>query len=116
MVAENFREDCCKSQSQFIEKAILFYCGYLHTKRATNFLPRVIADIMNGALGSFGDRMGRLLFKLAVETNIVNHIIAVDSDMDVQTYEHLRNRSIREVRQSNGEISLKDDIRFQKTV
>lgn len=116
VVKELYRSDNCKSRSEFIEKAVLFYAGYLHTKRAANFLPRVLADIINGALGSLGDRMGRLLFKQAVEINILNHIIAADSDMDTATYERLRNRSVREVRLSNGEISLKDDILFQKTV
>ena len=113
-VAENFRGDLCKSQSEFIEKAILFYCGYLHTKRAANFLPRVLADILISGFGNFGDRMGRLMFKQAVESNIINHLLAADSDLDIPTYEKLRQRSVREVCETNGEISFKDDLIFQK--
>ena len=56
------------------------------------------------------------MFKLAVESNIVNHIIATDSDMDVDTYERLHNRSVRELKQSKGEISLKDALIFQKSL
>ena len=67
-------------------------------------------------LGALGDRIGKLLFKQAVEGNIVNHILAADTDMDVETYERLRSRSLREVKQTKGEISFKDDLIFQKSL
>ena len=54
------------------------------------------------------------MFKQAVECNIVHHIIAADSDLDWDTYERLRVRSLREVQQTNGEISFGDDLIFQK--
>ena len=42
-----------------------FYLGYLKTKDADEYLPRVLAQTLDGKLGSLGDRVGRLLFKLA---------------------------------------------------
>ena len=113
---DNYRYDNCKCRSDFIEKAVRFYAGYLHTKRAADFLPRVLTDVLTGVISIFCDRMGKLMFKQAVECNIVNHIIAADTDMDVETYERLRNRSVREVKQTHGEISLKDDLIFQKSL
>jgi len=116
MVEENFRSDNCRSQSEYIEKAIRFYTGYLHTKKASDFLPRVLADVLEGKLEQFAKRIGRLLFKQAVENNITNHIIAADTDIDLDTYQQLRGRSVREVGETNGEISFKDDLIFQKSV
>ncbi len=113
---ENYRYDNCKCRSDFIEKAVRFYAGYLHTKRAVDFLPRVLSDVLDGALSVFCSRLGRLMFKQAVENNITNHIIAADTDMDLDTYERLRNRSLREVKQTHGEISFKDDLIFQKSL
>jgi hypothetical protein len=72
--------------------------------------------VLQGTLGIFADRIGKLLFKLAVESNIGNHILAADTDMDVETYERLRNRSLREVKQTHGEISFEDDLIFQKSL
>lgn len=115
-VKENYKKDGCKSRSEYIEKAILFYTGYLHAQRALDYLPEVLSEILIGAVGVFGDRIGKQLFKLAVENNISNHILAADTDMDVQTYERLRSRSVREVRQTNGKISFKDDLIFQKSL
>lgn len=116
IVADTYKEDNCKSMSEFIEKAVLFYNGYLHARRAEYYLPRVLGSILQGTLGMFGDRIGKLLFKQAVECNIANHILAADTDMDVETYERLRNRSLREVKQTRGEISFEDDLIFQKSL
>lgn len=116
IIAESFRQDNCKSMSEFVEKAILFYSGYLHARRAEYYLPRVLGSVLQGTLGIFADRIGKLLFKLAVESNIGNHILAADTDMDVETYERLRSRSLREVKQTHGEISFKDDLIFQKSL
>ena len=82
IVADIYKEDNCKSMSEFIEKAVLFYNGYLHARRAEYYLPRVLGSILQGTLGMFGDRIGKLLFKQAVECNIANHILAADTDMD----------------------------------
>lgn len=116
IVAESFQKDNCKSMSEFIEKAILFYNGYLHARHAEYYLPRVLGSVLQGTLGLFGDRIGKLLFKQAVECNITNHIIAADTDMDLDTYERLRGRSLREVKQTKGEISFEDDLIFQKSL
>ena len=113
-VSELYISANCKTKSEFIEKAILFYASYLHTKRASEFLPDVLSDILSNSFTRLGDRMGHLLFKLAVESNIVHHLIAAANEVDLDTYERLRNLSVRQVRETNGKISFKDDIIFQK--
>lgn len=116
LIAVVYRQDDCKSMSEFVEKAILFYNGYLHATYAEYYLPRVLGSTLQGTLGMYADRIAKLLFKQAVECNIVNHILAADTDMDVETYERLRSRSLREVKQTKGEISFKDDLIFQKSL
>ena len=116
LVESHYREDDCRSQSEYIEKAIRFYTGYLETERADLYLPRVLSEILEGKLDMLGRRIGSLLFKLAVESNISNHLLAADTDMDMRTYEKLRGRSVREVKETNGRISFKDDLRFQKSL
>ena len=32
-VKDHYREDNCTTQNEFVEKALLFYMGYLDTKR-----------------------------------------------------------------------------------
>ena len=44
IVEDNYREDQCQSRSEFIEKAIWFYAGFLHTLDAGAYLPRVLPE------------------------------------------------------------------------
>ena len=115
-IEEHYRADNCKSQSEFIEKAVEFYLGYLNTQNATAFLPGVIATVLNGALDNFGQRIGAQLYKVAIEQNMCNHLLAEDTDMDARDYQLLRGRSVREVQSTNGRISFKEVLDFQKTI
>ena len=115
-VEDHYRADNCKSQSEFIEKAVEFYLGYLNAKNASAFLPGVLSTVLIGALDNFGHRIGSILFKQAVDINLMGHLLAEDTDMDKRDYELLRGRSVREVKSTNGGISFKDALDFQKTV
>ena len=115
-VEKYYRADGCSTKNEFIEKAVHFYCGYLAADDASEYLPTVLAAVLVGSIESMKSKLGRLLFKQAVENNITNHIISFDSDIDLPTYEKLRARSVREVKETNGEISFRDDLVFQKSV
>lgn len=67
----HYREDNCTFQNEYIEKAILFYSGYLDAQNASTYLPRILSDVLEGKLDALGSRMGRLLFKLAVEQRLL---------------------------------------------
>ena len=56
------------------------------------------------------------ILKVAVEQNLCNHILASDTDMDQRIYELMRGRSVREVNSTNGRISFKEVLDFQKSV
>lgn len=62
-----YQDDNCTSRNEFVEKALRFYVGYLHTDKSSAFLPRVLLDVLEGSLGVFCGRVGKLLFNLAVE-------------------------------------------------
>ena len=116
LVKQLYREDNCKSQSEYIEKAIQFYSGYVQTKNAGDYLPEVLSALIDEIMTCFGNRIGSLLFRHAVEQNVMNHILAADTDMDIPTYERLRGLSVREVKAVNGKVSFKDALKFQRTI
>ena len=101
----------CGSQSEYVEKADRFYDGYLKAQNAGAFLPHAVADVLEGTLGVFANRMAKLLFNLAVEHNITNHLLAADVDMSRDDYNKMRGNSVREINRTRGTISLKDVIR-----
>ena len=116
LVERMYAPDNCKSQSEFIEKAIQFYVGYLNTQNAGAFLPEVLSTVLIGTMDNFGQRIGTQLNKMAIEQNMCNHILVEDTDMDERDYQLLRGRSVREVQSTNGRISFKDVLDFQKSV
>ena len=86
LVDDCYADDQCQSRSEYIEKAILFYTGFLYAEKADRYLPKVLQQILSGTLDRFAERIGRQLFKLAVEQNVSNHILASDTDIDARSY------------------------------
>ena len=113
-VNSHYHKDNCSFQTEYIEKAILFYTGYLDTQNASAYLPRILSDILEGKLDALGSRIGRLLFKLAVEQGVSSNILASLSDTDLDAMEKVRSRCVREVKQINGEIKFEDALKYQK--
>ena len=113
-VSRHYREDNCSAHNEYIEKAIKFYSGYLDAQNANAYLPRILSDILEGKLGALGSRIGRLLFKLAVEQNMTANILASEINVGLDTMEKVRSRCVREVKQINGEIKFEDALKYQK--
>ena len=113
-VESHYQKDTCSTKNEYIEKAIQFYSGYLDTQHAEAYLPRVLSDVLEGKLGAFGKRMGHLLFKQAVGGDIVANLAAAFFHVDEDKLQKLRVRSVKNVRETNGEIDFQDALRFQK--
>ena len=114
MVEIDVHLDNCGSQSEFVEKAIRFYDGYVHANKTGAYLPHAMQEVLEGTLGVFGDRLGRLLFKLVVEHNMTNHLLGGDVDMTRDEYSKMRGSSVREVASTHGSISFKDVLLFHQ--
>lgn len=112
-IQKNFEADNCKSPSEFIEKAILFYCGYLASEEYRQYLPNVLVSTMQGSLDSFEDRMATLLFKIAVELSMILHVTAAANEIDEDTLTRLRGLCVEEVKRLRGSVRLDDAVRFQ---
>ena len=101
-----------RSKSDFIEKAILFYAGFLAAQTYQDYLPNVVISCMKGSLGSFERRTSNILFKVAVEISMMNFLLASAHRVSKTTMEDLRNMCIREVRSYNSSITLEDAAGF----
>ena len=113
-VEHHYQADNCSTKNEYIEKAIQFYSGYLDTEHAEEYLPRVLSDVLEGKLGALGKRMGHLLFKLSVDQNLMGNVLAAGIDIDLDQLRKVRVRCVKEVKETNGEISFEDAVRYQK--
>lgn len=116
LIDDCYADDQCQSRSEYIEKAILFYTGFLYAEKADRYLPKVLQQILSGTLDRFAERIGWQLFKLAVEQNINNHILASDTDIDARSYQKMRGLSMDEVKRTNGRIDFEDALLSERGV
>ena len=117
MVENIYKEDNCGSRSEFIEKAIIFYIGYLSSNDNSQYLPNVVTSTLKSIVAESDNRicrMSRLIFKLAVELAMTMNIIASSQDIDKLTLTKLRGECVKEVKRLNGSFSFDDAYDWQK--
>ena len=91
------KADNCKNRSEFINKALRFYMGYLGTEDNNN-------------------RLCRILFKCAVELNMLCHTIAAHFRADPIHTRELRVYAVDEVKRTNGQVSFENAVRSQRRI
>ena len=114
LAKKHYKDNNCSSASEFIEKAILFYLGYLSCQENQDYLADVIPSTVKGIVDESSNRMGRLLFKIAVEQAVTENILAAVCEVDPQDVTRLRGQCIEEIRKTNGMISFEESLRWQQ--
>ena len=113
-VEKLYRGDGCKSRSEFIEKAINFYCGYLTAENYKEYFPEAIVSTVQGSLDGFENRMASLIFKYAVELAMMMQVTAASFQVDEETLSRLRGNCVNDVKRLNGRINFDDAVKYQK--
>ena len=111
---ESYKDDNCSSASEFIEKAILFYLGFIFSQENQDYLADVIPATVKGMVDESSNRMGRLLFKMAVELAVIENILAAVCEVDRQELKRLRGQCVEEIKRTNGMISFEQALQWQK--
>ena len=111
---KNFYEsDNCKSPSEFIEKAVNFYIGFLKSEDNVNYLSPRITSSVDAVVHGAEQRINRNLFKIAVELGKLSHTVAAVNDVDEDTMRELHAMCVDEVRHINGMINFESAVKFQ---
>lgn len=113
-VKELYRQDDCKSKSEFIEKAIRFYIGHLTADDDTSYLPNALISNLKSIVAESDNRQNRMLFKLSVEMAMMMNVLAANSDIDEESLIRLRGECVKEVKRLNGSFSFDDAVDWQK--
>ena len=91
-------EDNCKTRSEFIEKALRFYMGYLATEDTSVFLSHALVDTLRGMIHDNANRLSTLIFKWCDPVN----------------RRELRAYAVDEVKRTNGRISFDQALDQQR--
>lgn len=113
-VEEIYRTDDCESKSEFIEKAIHFYIGYLTSEDKKGYLPSVVTSTLKSIVAESDNRQNRMIFKLAVEIAIMQNLMASLNEIDPLSMERLRGECVQEVKRLSGGFTFEDALTWQK--
>ena len=113
-VGEIYRQDNCESKSEFIEKAVNFYIGYLTSENNKSFLPSIVTSTLKSIVAESDNRTSRILFKIAVELAILQNIVAATNEIDDVSLKRLRGECVKEVMRLKGSLDFDDALDWQK--
>ena len=108
--------DNCQSRSEFVDKALRFYMGYLGTEDNTTYISQAILTAIQGTLELNNLRLQTILFKCAVELNMLCHTIAAHFRADPIHTRELRAYAVDEVKRTNGQVSFENAVRSQRRI
>ena len=111
---KHYKDDGSRSKSEFVERAINFYCGYVTAENYREFFPKVVLSTIQGTLDSFEKRIATLLFKMAVELSVLNRVTAATVDVEELNLTRLRGRCVEDVKRINGCISFAQAVKDEE--
>lgn len=115
LAEENFPKDNCGSVSEFIERAVSFYAGYVTAERNQEYLPSVVISTLKSIIRESDNRLNRNLFKLCVEMSMMMNVLATLKGINGEDMEALRGFCVDEVKRLNGTISFEDAVSCQNS-
>jgi len=114
LVKNNYRKDHSRTQSEFIERAILYYVGHITADDDTSYLPNALLSNLQSIVNESDNRTSRVLFKLAVEMALMMNIVASQFDIDEISLARLRGECVKEVKRINGSLSMEEAYEWQR--
>ena len=114
LVKDMCPRDNCSTQNEFIEKAIRFYAGYVSGQEAVAYLPLALSSVLRGTVQDTENRICRLLFKLAVELDMVMNVLAAGMEIPEEQLRSLRERCVQNAKKTSGSVTLDAAVRYQR--
>ena len=97
-----------RSRSEFICDAIEHYIAVLNVHSNSKVLTPALESVIGGKIAGTEDRISRMVFKLAVEIAVQNHLTAGRYGFEDGFLEELRDYCIQEVASTSGRMNLAD--------
>ena len=103
-----------KSRNEFVTEALRFYCGYLTSQKAENYLLQTLSSVLTGTVHDSENRIARMDFKMAVELSKLAHVIAYSHNIDETTLHKLHLKCLDEVKRINSAVNFESAYKYQK--
>ena len=108
------KKNDCKTNSEYVEKALEFYNSYVVNHQTPEFLSAAAFHSLKKLIDKTEHARSSALFKLSVEISMLLNVLAAVNDFSQADLGELRHSCIEEVMELNGSIKLDDAIQWQK--
>lgn len=71
-----------RSRNEFVNEALKFYCGYLNSRKAEDYLLQSLSSVLTSTVKDTENRLARMDFKIAVELSKLSQVIAYLHEVD----------------------------------
>ena len=96
------------SQSEFICDAIMHYIAVINMQDSSRVLTPALESVIGSKIALTEDRINQMLFKVAVELAMQNHLTAGRYRYEDGYLDSLRDYCVQEVKALNGRMDLKE--------
>lgn len=94
------------TRTEYVTKALEFYNEYLKVKESDEYINDKILGKMKTMLSNLENRIGRQMFKSAVESAKIVHVLASEFDIEWEELDDIHIQCINEVKKINGAITF----------
>ncbi|MBQ9928222.1 MAG: hypothetical protein IJO65_09620 [Lachnospiraceae bacterium] len=102
-----------KSRNEFLNQALKFYIGYLTSEKIENYMLSTIASVIHSTVKDSENRVARAMYKMAVETSKLSHVIAYSHGVDEGDLRKLQAMCTDEVKRINGAVTFEEAYHYQ---
>ena len=96
------------SRSEFICDAIMHYIAVINMQDSSRVLTPALESVIGSKIALTEDRINQMLFKVAVELAMQNHLTAGRYRYEDDYLDGLRDYCVQEVKALNGRMDLKE--------
>lgn len=114
MCDSNIERFDLKNRSELIEKALMYLMASEDSEITANIITPKMESAIRGAVRDSENHISRIIFKLAVETDMMMNIIAATNEIDKNVLRQLRGMCVEDVKRTYGKISFDEAVENQK--
>ena len=96
------------SRSEFICDAIMHYIAVINKQESSRVLTPALESVIGSKIALTEDRINQMLFKVAVELAVQNHLTAGRYRYEDDYLDGLRDYCVQQVKALNGRVDLKE--------
>ena len=107
----NMKSIGCNSRSDYIDRAVEFYNGYIHNKNNEDYVNKNVVNTVQALLDSFEKRLARQMFKQSVEISKIFWLIVKEMEI-VPSQQKWTQKSFKKRNESQYFVNLRKPTAF----